>query len=117
MKVRIEAQRALDGAVRCELVITGAHDAEVHLPAKFTAPGDGGVLELLADGAPFEIEVDVPLLQSVSVDTGRLVDVRGAGQGNAAGAYVMSTRERTDEPTGESGFVEDFTSSKGADHA
>lgn len=77
MKVRIEAQLAPDGAVRCELVITGSHDAEVHVPARFTTPDDEGVLELLADGTPFVIEVDAPLLQSVSVDAGRLVDVRG----------------------------------------
>ncbi|MGW7197534.1 hypothetical protein [Streptomyces chryseus] len=80
MKVRIEAQRALNGTVRCELVITGPHDAEVRLPARFTAPDDEGVIELLADGAPFEVEVDAPLLQSVSVDAGHVVDVRGAGE-------------------------------------
>ncbi|MGW2708679.1 hypothetical protein ACWC4J_06755 [Streptomyces sp. NPDC001356] len=77
MRVRIEAQLALDGTVRCELVITGPHDVEAHMPARFTEPDDEGVLTLLAGGAPFEIEVDVPLLRSVTVDAGRLVDVRG----------------------------------------
>ena len=76
MKVRIEGQLALDGSVRCELVITGPRDTELHLPAKFTAP-DERVLELLAGGAPFEIEVDAPLLQKVTAETGGLVDVRG----------------------------------------
>lgn len=76
MKVRIEAQR-VRGSMRCELVITGDRGAEVHVPAVFTASDDEGVLSVLADGDPFELEVDVPLLQSVSVDGGRLVDVRG----------------------------------------
>ncbi|MFF3190539.1 hypothetical protein [Streptomyces misionensis] len=79
MKVRIEAQLALNGTVRCELVITGPDGTEAHLPARFTEPDDEGVLALLAGGTPFDIEVDAPLLRSVSVDAGRLVDVRGTG--------------------------------------
>lgn len=77
MQVRIEGQLALDGTIRCELVITGAHDSEVHVPARFTAPGDEAVLELLAGGAPFAVEIDAPLLQTVSVEAGQIVDVRG----------------------------------------
>ncbi|MFG2468710.1 hypothetical protein ACGFXB_25090 [Streptomyces canus] len=41
------------------------------------------------------------------------VERAGAEQGDEPGAYVMSTRERTDEPVGEGGFVDDFTSRKG----
>ncbi|WP_405775939.1 hypothetical protein OG241_08380 [Streptomyces sp. NBC_01390] len=33
--------------------------------------------------------------------------------GDEAGVYVMSTRERTDEPVGEGAFVENYTSRKG----
>ncbi|MBL1115485.1 hypothetical protein JK364_24245 [Streptomyces sp. 110] len=33
--------------------------------------------------------------------------------GDEAGVYVMSTSERTDEPVGERGFVENYTSRKG----
>ncbi|WP_328689867.1 hypothetical protein OHA74_12265 [Streptomyces phaeochromogenes] len=33
--------------------------------------------------------------------------------GDEAGMYVMSTRERTDEPVGEGAFVENYTSRKG----
>ncbi|MDL5199665.1 hypothetical protein [Streptomyces sp. ALI-76-A] len=41
--------------------------------------------------------------------------LRGAVEraGDEAGVYVMSTRERTDEPVGEGGFVENYTSRKG----
>lgn len=77
MRVRIEAQLALDGAVRCELVITGPQGVEAHLPARVTAPDDEALLELLAGGAPFAIEVDASTLQSVTLDAGRVVDVRG----------------------------------------
>ncbi|MFF8485176.1 hypothetical protein [Streptomyces antibioticus] len=78
MKVRIEAQLALNGAVRCELVITGTHDAEVHLPARLTVPDNDGLTELLASGAPFQIEVDAPLLLSASVHTGRPAEARAS---------------------------------------
>ncbi|MDH2390078.1 hypothetical protein QCN29_15015 [Streptomyces sp. HNM0663] len=41
------------------------------------------------------------------------VERAGDEQVGEAGAYGMSTRERTDEPAGEGGFVDDFTSAKG----
>ncbi|WP_340375874.1 hypothetical protein U5640_12405 [Streptomyces sp. SS7] len=40
------------------------------------------------------------------------VERAGDEQVGEAGAYVMSTRERADEPAGEGGFVDDFTSAK-----
>jgi hypothetical protein len=69
MKVRIEAQQALNNSVRCELVITEPNGAEVRLPARFTVPDVEGVLAMLGDGAPFAVEVDAPLLQTITVDT------------------------------------------------
>ncbi|MCX5562736.1 hypothetical protein [Streptomyces sp. NBC_00038] len=40
------------------------------------------------------------------------VERAGAEQHDEAGTYVMSTRDRTDEPVVEGGFVDDFTSPK-----
>jgi hypothetical protein len=68
MKVRIEAQRRPDGTMRCELVFTGRHGAEVHVPAVLADPEDEAIIAGFADGALFALEVEAPLLQSVSVD-------------------------------------------------
>ncbi|BDH04887.1 hypothetical protein [Streptomyces seoulensis] len=78
MRVRIAAQHLGDGRMRCELIVTGPHDAEVHVPAVITCPTDDGVPSFLASGAAFEIEVDAPLLQSVSINAGHIVGVQGA---------------------------------------
>lgn len=77
MKVRIEAQRAFNGSMRCELILIGAHGAEVHVPAVLADPEAHGVIEAIADGALFAVEVDAPLLETATVDAGRLVDARG----------------------------------------
>lgn len=77
MNVRIEAQRGVDGTVRCELILVGAHGAEVHLPATLAGPEADGIRDVLDSGALYAVEVDAPTLEKATIDAGRLVDVRG----------------------------------------
>ncbi|NUR01556.1 MAG: hypothetical protein HOY79_35010 [Streptomyces sp.] len=50
-----------------------------------------------------------------TLDAATYERLRGAVEraGDEAGVYVMSTRERTDEPVGEGEFVENYTSRNG----
>lgn len=77
MKLRIRAQRRLDGSIDCRLVITSSSGAEVTVPAVLDDTNDEAVLSMLDDGSPLTLDATAPLIEAVTVAAGRIVDVRG----------------------------------------